>query len=120
MSISFWAVDSPKAADKVFECMYADSKTKKCVPQCPECNGTGEVRFDSYEYDVNFSNANGWQLTGILNANGVPDYSGSLQPAEIPAAIERMKKLSNDDYRKTAMLKILRWARDNYKEVCWG
>ncbi len=112
MSISFTATDSPRGADRVFECCDH--------PECLHCKGTNEVRFDTLEYDANFSNGNAWPLTAMFTPDGEGDYCGFIEAGDVPAALTKLQGQGNDNYRVSALIRVFSWAAENGKSVSWG
>ena len=112
MSISFTAEDSPRGADKVYECCDR--------PECPHCKGSNEVRFDTLEYDANFSNGNAWPFTALFTPDGQGEYCGCVEAGDVPAALTKLQEQDTDNYRVSALIRVFSWAADNGKSVSWG
>jgi len=121
MSISFTAQDSPAGEDNVFECQCVDfGDTYAANPECTECKGTGEIRFSTLQYDVNFSNNNAWQFTELFTQDGNGSYCGRIKAEDMPKAIDKLLKADVCDRRRGYLLPVLEWAKANNKDVCWG
>lgn len=111
MSITFGAKDSPRGTDRVYTCCDR--------PECPECKGTNEVRFETLEYEADFSNSNAWPLTALFTPDGQGEYCGCVEAGDVPAALNKLQGLSADNYRIPQLCRIFTWAADNNKPVYW-
>ena len=89
-------------------------------PECYDCKGTGEVRFPTLQYEVNFANANAWEFTKLFTQDGEGAYCGTIKAEDMPTAIKKLKNAVLDTRRKDALLPILLWAEKNNKSVNWS
>ena len=112
MSISFTAEDSPRGEDRVFDCCDH--------PECPHCQGTEEVRFETLEYDVNMSNGSAWPYTALFTSDGKGDHSGYIEAVDVPEALNILQAQGTLIYQISSLCRVFQWAADNNKGISWG
>jgi hypothetical protein len=120
MSISFCADDSPRGEDMVYTCQCVDWPVEEGV--CPECNGTQEIRFQTYQYHTDgFCSGNVSDYIELMTEDNKFEYCGYVDAENVAAVIEKLVD-RNDlfNHRLQDILRVFMWAQDNGKGVGWG
>jgi len=71
-----------------YDCQCVDfSENGKAEPDCRECKGSGEVKFDIFPFEMNVANGN---AQTVMNSLGLDfDYCGEINPHRLLKAIQR-------------------------------
>ena len=128
MSITFSADDSPRGEDLVYDCHCSEGGEFQGVAGCSECDGTGEVRFKTYLFSVNYSNVNAWHYTEYLTEDGEGSYCGYIHRENVPTVLRRLETAKRHiqfmggtkDDRLAMLIRMFQWAEANNKGVSWG
>lgn len=148
MSVTISADNSPLKVEE-FDCqclIYEPYGLHHGNPSCKECNGTGQIKFSTPQYEIQFSNTNFYSIMEMLGYEEM-DCCGAMEHAKLGDFRQRVMRAFNSARQRTKAVRetvvdgnitygglsdqsimdrllyldeVLQWAQKNNQRITWG